>query len=123
MIHFRRVKNRMTEKKFWHITEYKVNDVDSIPYINSKLDHPLGEYEMHFRGDQFAISTGGIISIKFSNHKKTIRTAFGGMPWGLTYPLLFKDFNDWIILKLERECLILELVKNNKKYRIKFETM
>ena len=39
LIHFRRPEHRLKKSNEWKITEYKINDVDSIPYVNNFL-HP-----------------------------------------------------------------------------------
>jgi hypothetical protein len=128
-LHLKRPGARIGQYTLWRLTQYTVDGADSIPYINSKVwsGFPLDKVEFDFKHfDIGYIEFNGInpsseISMKFADKKKRMTIAFFPGTIGYSYPLFLSGWNSWDIRKLEKGVFIIEINKNSKVYRIKFE--
>jgi|JI10StandDraft_1071094.scaffolds.fasta_scaffold94652_2 hypothetical protein len=123
-IHLRRAEKRLKSGTDWKITEYKVNEVDSLPYVNSLNPWGVKVEEIKFehlgKGGSFHIySSGSTIYYKFLADKKSVFIAYTPA-YPLSYPLFFNGWNFWQIKRLDHEVFTIEGYKNSKKYRVTF---
>lgn len=113
------------EKRIWKhhlfIDEFRVDGVDSIPLVNSKLSggRSISEYEMDYNHhNEISSYYGGHLSIFFENHCRSVRIKQYVNGSAFPYPIFFEDENTWVIKRLDKYRMVIELVKNNKTYRI-----
>ena len=128
-LHLKRPGARIGQYTLWRLTQYTVDGADSIPYINSKVwsGFPLDKVEFDFKHFDIGyiefngISNNRVIAMKFEDNKKKLLIGYTPTTIGYSYPLFLDGKNSWEIKKLEKGVLIIEINKNSKVYRIKFE--
>ncbi len=132
-VHLKRPEKRLAKYTLWRLTDYKVDGIDSIPHIDSQMWYgfSLNKVEFDFKEvdikDPFIKINGiggtSLIYIRFMNKKSKISIGFAPTTKGYTYPLFLDGWNDWEIIRCEKDIFIIEIDKNQKKYRIVFEKL
>ncbi len=124
LIHLRRVKKRLSHYDYWQITEYKVDGIDSIPYINSKVYSEFALNKIFWRLSQggFAIYyvEDHFASTSLINNKEKMEIYSVPDSDGYKYSLFLEGKNVWEIKRLDKRDFIIETNKNGKNYRIHF---
>lgn len=123
LVHLRKPEKRLKIGTDWKITEYKVNGVDSIPYINStniwgiKLEDLKFEYD---NGVFLVFSSNCDIFFTLQSNNREVLLGFTP-EYPITYPLFFSGKNIWQIKRMDHEFFTIEIEKNAKIYRVTFE--